>query len=104
MLSRLGYHVLAARLPSEALTLSEKHSGPIHLILTDVIMPEMNGKALAEKIASSRPGIKCLFTSGYTGDIITHHGMLDKHVHFIQKPFTKQSLAVKIREALDDPS
>jgi PAS domain S-box-containing protein len=102
MLEKLGYTVLSAPLPGEALDLAGKHEGEIHMLMTDVIMPEMNGKDLADKLVASCPGIKCLFASGYTGDIIAHHGMLGDDVNFIKKPFTKELLAVKLREVFDD--
>jgi PAS domain S-box-containing protein len=102
MLQRLGYKVLVAGTPSEAIRLADGHSGEIHLLLTDVIMPEMNGKILTEKLTINRPELKCLFMSGYTADVISHHGVLDDGVHFIQKPFAKKELAAKIRQALSD--
>jgi YesN/AraC family two-component response regulator len=73
----------------------------IHLLITDVVMPEMNGQALSQKLLSLYPDLKCLFTSGYTANVIAHHGVLDKGVHFIQKPFSRKELASKVREVLD---
>ena len=102
MLERLGYKVLVAGTPSEAIRLADDHSGEIHLLLTDVIMPEMNGRILSEKLLGNRPELKCLFMSGYTANVISHHGVLDDGVHFIQKPFAKKELAAKIRQALSD--
>ena len=102
MLQRLGYKVLMAGTPGEAIYLADDHPGEIHLLLTDVIMPEMNGRMLTEKLIINRPGLKCLFMSGYTANVISHHGVLDDGVHFIQKPFAKRDLAAKIRIALDD--
>jgi signal transduction histidine kinase/ActR/RegA family two-component response regulator len=100
MLELLGYTVLPAATPDEALWLAEEHGGTIDLLITDVVMPEMNGLELAEKLASLCPDLKRLFMSGYTANIIAHHGVLDKGVHFLQKPFLSKQLATKVREAL----
>ncbi len=100
MLKPRGYVVLAAATPSEAIRLAEEHIGEIHLLITDVIMPETNGQDLARRLSSLHPRLKCLFMSGYTADIIAHHGVLDEGVHFIQKPFTIRELTAKIRETL----
>ncbi len=100
MLQRLGYTVLAAGSPDEASQFAEEYAGKIHLLLTDVIMPKMNGRALAEKLEINRPEMKCLFMSGYTSNVISHHAVLDDGVYFIQKPFSKKQLADKIREVL----
>ncbi len=101
MLQRLGYTILFAANPAEAIALAEKETSEIQLFITDVVMPEMNGRDLAERLRTIRPGIKHLFMSGYTADVIVHQGVLDEGVHFIQKPFSLQELAVKIREALE---
>ena len=101
MVEMQGYTVLAAHSPNEALRLSEVHPGPIHLLMTDVVMPEMNGKDLACKLLSLHPDLRCLFVSGYTADVIAHHGVLDEGVHFLQKPYTVQVLSKKVREVLD---
>ncbi|MGV8059698.1 MAG: PAS domain S-box protein [Smithellaceae bacterium] len=101
MLEKLGYQVLAASTPGEAIRLAEDHAGEIHLLLTDVVMPEMNGRDLAKKLLSLYPNIKRLFMSGYTANVIAHHGVLDEGVFFIQKPFSIKSLSTKVREALD---
>jgi CheY-like chemotaxis protein len=101
MLERQGYEVLSAPTPVDAVRLAETHHGEIDLLLTDVIMPEMNGTELAKRLAIPYPDIKCLFMSGYTASAIAHHGVLDEGVRFIQKPFTVQNLAAKVREALD---
>ncbi|OGR27852.1 MAG: hypothetical protein A2277_18395 [Desulfobacterales bacterium RIFOXYA12_FULL_46_15] len=102
MLERLGYTVLAAQMPGEAIRIvEESNSRVIHLLMTDVVMPEMNGLDLSEKIRSHQPGLKCLFMSGYTANVIAHHGVLDKGVQFINKPFSMQDLAFKLREVLD---
>ena len=102
MLQRLGYTVLAAGTPSEAIHLAGEHSGEIHLLLTDVIMPEMNGRILIEKFRVNRPELKCLFMSGYPANVISNQGVLDDGVNFIQKPFAKREIAGKIRQALSD--
>jgi two-component system, cell cycle sensor histidine kinase and response regulator CckA len=101
MLKRLGYIVIAAKTPGEAIRLAHEHSGPIDLLLTDVVMPEMNGRDLAKNLLTIYPDIRRLFMSGYTANVIAHHGVLDEGVHFIQKPFTMQNLASKLKEALD---
>jgi signal transduction histidine kinase/ABC-type amino acid transport substrate-binding protein/CheY-like chemotaxis protein len=101
MLKRLGYTVLPAVTPEEAIRLAGEHAGQIHLLFTDVIMPEMNGRDLAKNLLSLYPNLKRLFMSGYTADVIAHHGVLDEGVHFIQKPFTMADLAKKVRESLD---
>ena len=100
MLETYGYQVLAASSPGEALLAAKKHTGRIHLLLTDLIMPEMNGRDLTKEMTALYPDIRCVFMSGYTGDVIVHHGVLDEGVDFIQKPFSKQALAVKLREVL----
>jgi PAS domain S-box-containing protein len=104
LLERLGYTVLAARKPSEAIRLAEAHAGTIDLLITDVVMPEMNGRELIDRIAAVCPRIKSLYMSGYTADVIAHRGVLRQGVHFIQKPFTKTVLAQKVREALEQES
>ena len=101
MLQRLGYTVLATDSPSKAIRLADEHSGEIHLLLTDVIMPEMHGRLLMEKLTVNRPELKCLFMSGYTANVISHQGVLDEGVNFIQKPFVKREIAAKIRIALE---
>ena len=101
MLEMQGYRVLAAATPGEAVKLAEEHLGEIHLLLTDVVMPEMNGRELAKKLLALYPGLKRLFMSGYTADVIAHHGVIDEEVKFIQKPFSLDALAAKVREALD---
>ena len=100
ILERLGYRVLAAGTPNEALRLLREHDGAIALIITDVVMPEMNGRELADRAASIMPDIKCLFMSGYTADAIAHHGVLDPGVEFIPKPFTLKDLATKVRKVV----
>jgi len=100
ILTNLGYCVLRAGAPSEAINLAKEHAGKIHLLLTDVVMPEMNGRDLANRLLPDYPQLKRLFMSGYTADIIARHGVLDDGVNFIQKPFTMQTLAEKVREVL----
>jgi CheY-like chemotaxis protein len=97
-----GYRVLEAADGEEALRICNTYSGPIHLTLTDVVMPGMNGRQLAEQVVRVRPGIKVLLMSGYA-DEISKSGFLPLGLHFIEKPFTSNSLALKIREVLDQP-
>jgi Response regulator containing CheY-like receiver, AAA-type ATPase, and DNA-binding domains len=101
MLETLGYTVLTANTPGEAIDQATAHPGGIQLVVTDVVMPEMNGRDLAHALRAIRPGLKYLFASGYTADIIAHHGVLDEGVVFIQKPFSIHNLAAKVREALE---
>jgi len=101
MLEKLGYRVLAASLPSEAIRLAENNADKIRLVLTDVVMPEMNGRDLAKRLQLLIPNLKCLFMSGYTANVIAHQGVLDEGVYFIQKPFSLKALASKLRTALD---
>jgi CheY-like chemotaxis protein len=101
ILERQGYTVLAAASPDQALRFSRKHAGDIHLLITDVVMPRMNGGDLARNLLARYPDLKCLFMSGYTANVIAHHGVLDAGVHFIQKPFSIQDLATKVRTALE---
>jgi PAS domain S-box-containing protein len=100
LLTRQGYTVLAASTPGEAIRLAREHAGKIDLLMTDVVMPEMNGRDLANKLLSLYPHLNRLFMSGYTADVIASHGVLDEGVNFIQKPFSMQSLAAKVREVL----
>ncbi len=102
MLHRLGYTVLSAGKPAEALELARKHAGQIHLLMTDVVMPEMNGRDLAQNITFIHPNIRRLFMSGYPADVIARQGVLDEGVHFIQKPFLMKDLAAKLRGAMRD--
>lgn len=104
MLERLGYTPLTANTPGDAIHLAESYAGQINLLLTDVIMPEMNGRDLAKRLQAIRPGLKSLFMSGYTADVIAHHGLLDKGLQFIEKPFSKKDLARKIIEVLTSTS
>ncbi|MHB1015281.1 MAG: PAS domain-containing protein [Desulfurivibrionaceae bacterium] len=102
ILQRLGYTVLPANTPMAALELAREHAGEIHLLITDVVMPEMNGRDLAQRLSALRPAMQYLFMSGYTADVIAHHGVLDTGIHFIQKPFCMDDLARTIRETLKD--
>ena len=102
MLQGLGYTMLIAATPNEALDLAKVHAGKIHLLITDVIMPEMNGRELAERLQSFHPELRCMFMSGYTANAIAHHGVLDEGVHFIQKPFSKKDLSKAVRKVLDE--
>ena len=101
MLKQLGYTVLPANSPVMAIQLAEEYDGDIHLLLTDVVLPEMSGRDLCERLCEKRPGLKCLYMSGYTANVITHHGVLDQGCHFLQKPFSREALAGKMREALE---
>lgn len=103
-LESIGYSVLAASSGKEALQRAKDFEGPIHLLLTDVVMPEMSGPDLAAEISSRRPGIKVIFTSGYTDDAIARQGVLSPSVAFIQKPYRPKALAQKIREVLREPN
>jgi two-component system sensor histidine kinase EvgS len=100
ILEQLDYNILTAESPGEAVALTNEHDGEIHLLITDVVMPEMNGRDLAEKLLAEYPKLKVLFMSGYTANVIAHHGVLDADVHFIQKPFSNKDLAVKVKKAL----
>jgi two-component system, cell cycle sensor histidine kinase and response regulator CckA len=100
MLTRLGYQVLTAPDPTSALKLAGEQSESIHLLMTDVVMPEMNGRDLAGRLKTRHPDLKILFMSGYTANVIAHRGILEEGVHFIQKPFSRADLALKVREAL----
>ncbi|MEJ2662385.1 MAG: response regulator [Desulfobacteraceae bacterium] len=101
MLEGLGYAVMSAGSPEAALLKAEAYDGEIHLLVTDVIMPGMNGKDVAEKIRKNRPAMKLLFMSGYTANVIAHRSMLDPGVKFISKPFTVQQLSAKVRKVLE---
>jgi PAS domain S-box-containing protein len=101
MLQRLGYVVMSARSPGEAIALVEKHDGPLQLLLTDVVMPEMNGPELYARLSAVRAGIKALFMSGYTADAVSQRGAIAEGMQFIQKPFSIRTLAYKVREVLD---
>mgnify|MGYP000887703076 CR=1 FL=1 len=104
MLEQIGYRVLPAATPAEALRLAKLESGRIDLLMTDVVMPQMNGRDLGQILAEECPDLKRLFMSGYTADVIAPHGVIETGVHFIAKPFTPSELAVKIREVLSGSS
>lgn len=104
MLKKLGYTVIGSDAPEKAITMAKNHAGDIHLLITDVVMPKMNGRDLAKKLMAVYPGLKCLYMSGYTANVIAPHGVLNEDVQFIQKPFTKLDLGIKIRAVLDQTS
>jgi two-component system cell cycle sensor histidine kinase/response regulator CckA len=95
-----GYKVLEASRGDEAVRLCEKHQGPIHLLVTDVVMPEMGGREVAQRLGTLKPGIKVLYLSGYTDDAVVRHGVLEAEAAFLQKPFTSVALATKVGEVL----
>jgi PAS domain S-box-containing protein len=101
MLETAGFQVLAGGSPEEALAVVEGHSGPIHLLLTDVVMPRMSGPQVAERVKAAWPGVKVLYMSGYTDQAVVHHGVLEGGSHFLQKPFTSDALLRRVIEVLD---
>jgi CheY-like chemotaxis protein len=103
MLEQLGYTVLAAGNPTRALELAGGFAGEIHLLLTDVVLPGMSGRDLQQRLIGARPGLKCLFVSGYPSDVIAPRGVLDEGVRFLQKPFSRDALAKALREAIAHP-
>jgi two-component system cell cycle sensor histidine kinase/response regulator CckA len=103
ILEGYGYTVFEARLPAEAIVMAGRHAGPIHLLLTDMVMPQMSGRELAERLAPLRPEMKVLYMSGYTDHPSLHHVRLDTGTPFIQKPFSPDRLAGKVRAVLDAP-
>ena len=102
MLEQKGYNTLTASTPSEAIALAEETQSPIHLLLTDVVMPGMNGRDLTKAVLEHCPELKVLFMSGYTSNVIAHHGVLDEGVHFIAKPFVSKELTLMVRTVLDN--
>ncbi len=103
LLKNEGYTVLSAATGAEALQISEGHAGPLHLLLTDVVMPGMNGRELAEQITARRPELRVMYMSGYTDSVIDEHGVLEPGTYLLHKPFTQDTLARKVREVLDGP-
>lgn len=101
VLEQLGYTVLEATGANDAVLISHRHLGVINVLLTDVVMPQMSGRELAEAIAPARPETKILFMSGYTDDAIVRHGVLEAGIKVLEKPFSPRALAVKVREVLD---
>jgi CheY-like chemotaxis protein len=104
VLTAQGYTVLEAGDGAEALKIAQRHAGPLHLVLTDVVMPGMGGRELAQRLAPLRPELKLVYMSGYTGDAVVHRGLLDDGLPFLAKPFTPEDLALKVRVALDGPA
>jgi PAS domain S-box-containing protein len=100
-LRKAGYQVLEAGDGEEALRLASAHEGPIHLVLSDVLMPGIHGPELVKRLEESRPGIRALFMSGHADDALLHHGILEGGLSFLEKPFTRQELTKKVREVLD---
>jgi two-component system cell cycle sensor histidine kinase/response regulator CckA len=103
VLQMVGYTVLEAASGEEALQRVEQHSGAIHLLVTDVVMPGMNGRELAARLAVDYPHVQVLYLSGYTDDAIAHHGVLQAGIELLHKPFTPDALARRVREVLDQP-
>jgi two-component system cell cycle sensor histidine kinase/response regulator CckA len=101
ILGNRGYTVIAAKDANECLQLARLHKGPIHMLLTDVIMPRMNGRELYQRLSAFLPDLEVLYMSGYTDNVIAHHGILDKGIHFLQKPVSIHTLTTKVRELLD---
>jgi DNA-binding NtrC family response regulator len=101
MLGSMGYDVHAFGSPGEALEFAKSNTGAIRLLITDVVMPKMSGRDLADAMRGACPEIRVLFMSGYTANVIAHRGVLDEGVNFIQKPFSPRDLAKKVREALE---
>lgn len=101
LLARNGYAVLSAESIDELLGVVEQQTAPIHLLLTDVVMPGMNGGALAERLRATRPDMRVIYMSGYTSDSIIYHGVLQEGIDFIEKPFSEEALMRKVREVLD---
>lgn len=100
LLRELGYTVMEAATPAEALDCCERHDGRIDLLLTDVVLPKMNGKELAARVRALRPDIAVLFSSGYTAELVAHRGVLEPAIEFLEKPFSLDTLATKVRASL----
>jgi CheY-like chemotaxis protein len=103
LLEAQGYTVLQANGSNEAMRVARDHADEIHLLVTDVIMPGMNGRDLASALRSLYPHLKRVFMSGYPADVVAHRGVVDEGVWFLQKPFSRNDLCAKVREALDSP-
>jgi two-component system, cell cycle sensor histidine kinase and response regulator CckA len=102
-LENSGYRLLEAGNPREAVQIAGGYDGPIHLLLSDVVMPESEGAPLIDRLTAVRPGLRVLYMSGYADEAIVHHGVLEEGVPFLQKPFAPQTLARKVRDVLDAP-
>ncbi|MGH9390541.1 MAG: response regulator, partial [Vicinamibacteria bacterium] len=100
-LRKAGYHVLEASDGEEALRVASANEGPIHLVLTDVLMPGIHGPALVKRLEERRPAIRALYMSGHADDALLHHGILEGGLSFLEKPFTRKELTKKVREVLD---
>jgi two-component system cell cycle sensor histidine kinase/response regulator CckA len=104
LLERSGYTVMEAQNGEDALRVVEQHKGTIHLLLTDVVMPGISGRELAKKLVYQRPELRVVYMSGYTGQAVGDNEILGKRSYFLQKPFSRESLTQKVREALDSPA
>jgi CheY-like chemotaxis protein len=101
MLENLGYQVICSQNPEEAISLALENKARLDLLITDVVMPAMNGRELSNQIKSSCPNLKVIYMSGYTADVIAYQGVLEDDLHFLQKPFSKKDLAKKVKSVLD---
>jgi two-component system cell cycle sensor histidine kinase/response regulator CckA len=104
VLGRSGYRVIEAQNGEEALAVTRRMGGGIHLLVTDVVMPRMNGRELAERLAEVQPALKAIYLSGYTGDAVVHAGAIDPRMTYLQKPVAPELLLRKVREMLDRPA
>src|SRR5581483_815672 len=96
-----GYTVLEAGTGPDALAVGERHAGPVHLLVTDVVLPGLGGREVAERLAAVRPEVRVLYLSGYAADAVVRHGVREAEVHFLHKPFAPAALAHKVRKVLD---